>query len=695
MLRLCSAVKRKPQNKLSGLLKGKLVGVTISYCGPTVIAKERRLDSKLSTSVVLLNYKLKSGVLNSLKSHGLQYNAQWPPWVNPTPTLTTLSSSAQNSTFVLTLRVGRQYVSTNGKVLSYGSCQFPTLGFVVERYKEIDRFEAETFYKIEMTHEKDNIHAEFNWRRGRIFNHAVCFVLYEKMQERPEARVQRITSKPKSKCRPQPMDTITLEKLASRKLRITAKEALKHAEALYTAGLISYPRTDTNKFPPEFQLASLVEAQTASPQWGDFAQKIMNEWGGPHPRNGNKFDQAHPPIHPTKYANINLQDNKGKVYELVVRHFLACVSEDARGQETQVEVTVDEEHFSLNGLQVLQRNYLEVYPYEKWSSKEIPVYNEQERFLPSGLFIREGQTSAPNLLTEADLIALMEKHGIGTDATHAEHIEKVKDREYIGLCDESHLVPGLIGMGLVEGYDNMGFEMSKPKLRAALERDLQRICDGTIDHQVVLRGQIEAYRRVFVNAVQQLNKLSEAFAKFLGENPLEGVHHDVPTIQDAIPCPQLCVNGRMVLRRNRARDKWFLFAACCQTMMWMPSESLLGCEVSEELCDLSCNNTTHKICFKLQPGKFTQLPRMYVACVVCDPDPRNLFNLRFVQGTSPGTHSNNGRQNGAASHNRGNRVAGSSGRARGTGRRGAPRNCGACGRSGHRRTTCPNNGGRA
>lgn len=81
------------------------------------------------------------------------------------------------------------------------------------------------------------------------------------------------------------------------------------------------------------------------------------------------------------------QDNKGKVYELVVRHFLACVSEDARGQETQVEVTVDEEHFSLNGLQVLQRNYLEVYPYEKWSSKEIPVYNEQERFLPSGLFV--------------------------------------------------------------------------------------------------------------------------------------------------------------------------------------------------------------------------------------------------------------------------------------------------------------------
>lgn len=48
----------------------------------------------------------------------------------------------------------------------------------------------------------------------------------------------------------------------------------------------------------------------------------------------------------------------------------------------------------------------------------------------------EGQTTAPNLLTESDLIALMEKHGIGTDATHAEHIDKVKQREYIGMPDQ-------------------------------------------------------------------------------------------------------------------------------------------------------------------------------------------------------------------------------------------------------------------
>lgn len=64
--------------------------------------------------------------------------------------------------------------------------------------------------------------------------------------------------------------------------------------------------------------------------------------------------------------------------------------------------------------------------------------------------ILEGSTSAPNLLTEADLIALMEKHNIGTDATHADHIEKIKERHYVGLQDNK-FVPGQLGMGLVEG----------------------------------------------------------------------------------------------------------------------------------------------------------------------------------------------------------------------------------------------------
>lgn len=86
----------------------------------------------------------------------------------------------------------------------------------------------------------------------------------------------------------------------------------------------------------------------------------------------------------------------------------------------------------------------------------------------------EGETSPPQLLSEADLIALMEKHGIGTDATHAEHIETVKSRMYVGIQDDGRFLPRSLGMGLVQGYDSMGIALSKPNLRAELEADLKR-----------------------------------------------------------------------------------------------------------------------------------------------------------------------------------------------------------------------------
>lgn len=95
-----------------------------------------------------------------------------------------------------------------------------------------------------------------------------------------------------------------LEKQGSRKLHLTAKETMKIAEKLYTQGFISYPRTETNIFPKELNLVSLVEQQVNNQAWGNFAHNLLE--AGITPRQGKKSDQAHPPIHPTKYSN-NLQ----------------------------------------------------------------------------------------------------------------------------------------------------------------------------------------------------------------------------------------------------------------------------------------------------------------------------------------------------------------------------------------------------
>ena len=74
-----------------------------------------------------------------------------------------------------------------------------------------------------------------------------------------------------------------------------------------------------------------------------FANEVLAN--GPNPRQGRKSDQAHPPIHPTKYSS-SLNGNEKKVYDFIVRHFLACISKDAKGMETVVDININGEQVS-------------------------------------------------------------------------------------------------------------------------------------------------------------------------------------------------------------------------------------------------------------------------------------------------------------------------------------------------------------
>lgn len=196
----------------------------------------------------------------------------------------------------------------------------------------------------------------------------------------------------------------------------------------------------------------------------------------------------------------------------MVRHFLACVSRDAVASETIVKATIAQETFTASGLCIHERNYLDVYIYEKWNSKEIHAYEEGQTFQPTDLTMDEGTTTPPSMLTEAELIALMDKHGIGTDATHAEHINTIKERGYIGQIDRGFLVPGNVGMGLVEGYESVELPLAKPHLRAGLERDLKLICTGHRAPNDVLTEQIEIYRETFRKMTGQADALDRSMA---------------------------------------------------------------------------------------------------------------------------------------------------------------------------------------
>lgn len=123
---------------------------------------------------------------------------------------------------------------------------------------------------------------------------------------------------------------------------------------------------------------------------------------------------------------------------------------------------------------------MRVYPYDKWSNKNLPNYNLHQKLPNFVVTIDAGKTTPPLLLNEADLIALMDKYGIGTDATHAEHIEKIKQRCYVALNNENRFIPSFLGLALVDAYNKIGYEMSKPNLRSNLESQLVDVCNGNL-----------------------------------------------------------------------------------------------------------------------------------------------------------------------------------------------------------------------
>uniref|UniRef100_A0A480SG85 DNA topoisomerase n=1 Tax=Sus scrofa TaxID=9823 RepID=A0A480SG85_PIG len=519
------------------------------------------------------------------------------------------------------------------QLVSYGSCQFPTLGFVVERFKAIQAFVPEVFHKIRVTHDHRDGVVEFSWKRHRLFSHTACLVLYQLCMEDPRATVVEVRSKARSKWRPQALDTVELEKLASRKLRINAKETMRIAEKLYTQGYISYPRTETNIFPKGLDLAALVEQQTSDPRWGAFARSIL-EQGGPTPRNGNQSDQAHPPIHPTKYTD-SLQGDEQRLYELIVRHFLACCSRDAQGQETTVEIDIAQERFVAHGLVILARNYLDVYPYDHWSDKVLPGYERGSRFQPSTVEMVDGETSPPQLLTEADLIALMEKHGIGTDATHAEHIETIKARMYVGLTPDKRFLPGHLGMGLVEGYDAMGYEMSKPDLRAELEADLKLICEGKKDKLLVLQQQVQKYKQVFVEAVAKAEKLDEALSQYFGAGAEVAQPEALyPAVSEPIrKCPQC---GKDMVLKTKKGGGFFLSCTGfpeCRSAVWFPN-TVLEASRDGSVCPVCQPHPVYRLKLKLKRGSLPPtMPLEFVGCVGgCDETLREVLDLRFSRG---------------------------------------------------------------
>jgi len=353
-------------------------------------------------------------------------------------------------------------------ILSVGRVQSPTLAMIVDREREIENFVPQTYWMLSLETEKDGMQVEARHTNGRFTDHDAA--LAAKAGTKEPLVVTSVKEGQKNDRAPTPFDTTTFIVAASR-LGFSAANAMRIAEDLYMNGYISYPRTDNTVYPKSLNLDAILNTLRGGVFDADVAW--VQQHRRPVPTRGKKESTDHPPIHPTGAATREaLGQDQWKVYELVVRRFLATLSPDAQWVTTKCLFDASGEPYTATGGRLISPGWRRIYPYSEAKENILPVLAEGDRLPIKKVNLEEKQTQPPARYSQSRLIQVMEELGLGTKSTRHEVIGKLIARRYV---EGNPLRPTLVGRAVTDALDNHAEMITEPEMTRTLEEHMQLI----------------------------------------------------------------------------------------------------------------------------------------------------------------------------------------------------------------------------
>jgi DNA topoisomerase-1 len=415
-----------------------------------------------------------------------------------------------------TSRLGNQF-------LSVGRVQSPTLGLIVSREKERRAFVPEPYWVVTVALEAEDQRFSAVHKEERFTDESRAKAVFEKLVG--PGTVTGVKRQQKKLAKPAPFNTTSFMTAAT-SLGLSPSAAMHVAEDLYMDGFISYPRTDNTVYPNSLPLEEVLETLTQS-EFAAEARELLGK-GRLQPSRGNKRTTDHPPIYPTGGARRgDLDDRKWKVYELVVRRFLATLADEGLSESSRIDLAIDGEPLFLRGSRVLQPGWLAYYPYSRQKDAEIPALAEGDRVDLIDKQLDAKETQPPSRYSQGGLIELMEKHNLGTKATRHNIIQNLYDRGYI---HGNPVEPTEMGVKMAEALLEYAPHVATPDMTAQLESDMDAIADeDRTKDQVVAHSRTllhEAYRSLAENKQQVAARILEGISedRTLGDCPTCGTH---------------------------------------------------------------------------------------------------------------------------------------------------------------------------
>lgn len=410
--------------------------------------------------------------------------------------------------WIVGINATRALTTKHNAQLSCGRVQTPTLAMILKRENEIMEFKPKNYYGINVIGTKGSSSLKFTWvdnkNSSSSFNEEKVDNTIKKINN-SKIEVTKVNKSHKKKYSPALYDLTELQRDANKIFGYSAKETLSIMQKLYEHHkVLTYPRTDSRYLTTDIveTLHDRIKAVNVSDYSRVCTKLLKTKIKGNKSFVDDSKVSDHHAIIPTEERVFlgDLSDKERKIYDLVVKRFLAVLCPPFEYEQTSIEAKINDEKLTAKGNKIISLGWRETYKDsdDEESYDSIPTVKEGDTLEVEKINKTTGKTNPPSYLNEASLLTQMEKNGLGTVATRADIIEKLFNTFLLEKKGKDIHITSK-GKQLLELAPK---DLKTPELTSSWENQLNDISKGKLNKNKFI-GDMKNYSIDIVKEIKQ------------------------------------------------------------------------------------------------------------------------------------------------------------------------------------------------
>jgi DNA topoisomerase-1 len=392
--------------------------------------------------------------------------------------------------------------------LSIGRVQTPTLALIVDRDAERRAFKPEKYWRFLATIQAKDSEFIAEYKEGKVFDEKTAEKL-RKIKNEKKAVINKVEKKRKQVAPPKPFNTTSFLRSAAA-IGFSVPNAMRIVQGLYMKGYVSYPRTDSEAYPPTLDLNEILNELRNSRSYEKAVTEIMKK-----PLNPTRGKEAkdHPPVHPVKLPDAKLDSQEARIFDLISRRFLATLSEESEEEIISVNLDIGKNEFTARGSRILIPGWRGIYTFSRYEENILPEINEGETLKITKMDENEDFTTPPGNYSQGAILKIMEELNLGTKATRPEILKKLMERRYVS--SSRTLIPSEVAFAVIENMKKVSNEITGPELTATIEKEMKKIEEGQKKRGEVVDESREMLKEVLKKLQSKRTEIKELMHKAL------------------------------------------------------------------------------------------------------------------------------------------------------------------------------------